>query len=100
MPKRTIKLGKWSTTSYKRSDKCEIVYVPTGWNILDEEQRRDLEFIYSSHNRAGKIRECVRMARLGRLQNPMLSMPMTTDDVTYGDEEESVSDDDVLNSLL
>jgi hypothetical protein len=50
--------------SYKKSDKCELVYIPIAWNILDDEQRKDVEFISSFPNKSGKIKECIRQIRL------------------------------------
>jgi hypothetical protein len=96
MPRRTITLGEWSVTSYLRSDKCELVYVPLAFNILDDEQRQDLMFILSAPNRAGRVRECVRRVRLGvKSEAPM---PMIVADEV--DTSESVTDDDILDSLI
>lgn len=94
MQRRTIKLGKWSITSYRRSDRCEIVHVPISFNVLDDEQKRDLLFVLNSPNRSNKIRECIRMVRTQRL--PQLVEMDISDDI----DSDIVTDDDVLNSLI
>jgi hypothetical protein len=97
MPKRTITLGDWSVTSYKRSDKCELVYVPLAFNILDDEQRKDLLFVLSAPNRAGRVRECVRMIRTGAMASYSVPMPLEMESL---DDAESITDDDILDGLL
>jgi hypothetical protein len=99
MQKRTIQLGQWFVKSYKRSDKCELVYVPIAFNILDDEQREDLLYVLAAPNRAGRVRDCVRMVRLGQV---VASTPTGT--VVFGgvpdDIDDDITDDDVLNSLI
>lgn len=99
MLSRTIELANCSLKSYKKSNKCEMVFTPIGWNILDDEQRKDLEFVLDAPSRAGRIRECVRRVRMAMERSPIVyytppSQPTNKHDV------DDVSDDDILKSLL
>jgi hypothetical protein len=93
MPRRITQLGKWSVTSYKRSDKCEVVYVPLAFNIVDDEQRRDLLYVLDSPSRAGRVRECVRAMRTRYVEMDTAPMSMV-------DDVETVTDADILDGLI
>jgi hypothetical protein len=84
---------------YKRSDKCELVYVSVAWNVLDEDQRKDVEYINSYPNKAGRIRECVRAMRTGTMVQQMsvygIPEPVKMNDDTF----EEVSELDAIELL-
>lgn len=84
--------------TYKKSDRCELVYTPVAWNIKDPEQLKDLEFIESSVNKAGKIRECVRLIRKGGSTTTFPIIPDTFDADDGG--EETISLEESLNRLV
>lgn len=83
--------------TYKHSEKCELSFVNVGWNVLDNEQLSDLKYIESFPNKAGKIRECVRICRTGQfvygisLENS-LSDPL--------DDYDFVSNHDSIHQLI
>ncbi|GIM45223.1 hypothetical protein DNHGIG_07720 [Collibacillus ludicampi] len=79
---------------YKRSDKCELVYVSVAWNVLDEEQRKDVEYINSYPNKAGRIRECVRAMRTGitgQWQIDSLMGEIANEDMVDATDEEAIN---------
>jgi hypothetical protein len=84
--------------TYKKSDKCELVYTPVAWNIKDPEQLRDLEFIEASVNKAGRIRECVRIVRKGGSNHT--TFPAIPDTFDADIEEETISLEESLNRLV
>ncbi len=60
---------------YRRSNKCELASVSVAWNVLDDEQRRDFEYIVAAQNHAGRIRDCVRAMRMGLLSAVPTAIP-------------------------
>jgi hypothetical protein len=81
---------------YKRSDKCELVYVSVAWNVLDEEQRKDVEYINSYPNKAGRIRECVRAMRTGVIGHQQLDMAIGNITIENMDD---ATDDEAIDLL-
>lgn len=100
MQSHTIQLAGYSVKSYRRSDKCEIVTMSTGWNVLDSEQRADLEWIYSAPNRAGRIRECVRRVRLMMQNGAQATTPPAPTIKSSVMDNVPISDDDILDGLI
>lgn len=66
------------------------------WNVLDDEQRKDYEYVASATNRAGRIRDCVRVMRLlGVAASPHLAIP----DITRDQGEIQMSEEEALRLL-
>lgn len=66
--------------------------------MLDEEQRKDVEYLKSFPNKAGRIRECVRAMRMGVIGHQQLDM--TIGDIAIENMDEATDDEaiDLLTS--
>lgn len=83
---------------YKRSDNCILVHTNIGWNVLDYEQIKDLEFIDTSINSSRKIKECVRFVRMlgERTDKFYVGNQESLDYITVDEADENA----VLNQLV
>lgn len=88
--------------TYKKSAKCELVYVSVPFNLMNDDERNDFEYINKNPNRARKIKECVRAIRLGRHTQYTLDIPdvLLDTEPSYSEEESMTEESDAVTALI